>query len=71
VPAGLPRFTAAGLDEATSRGLVIGMIAALEGAFVLARATQTPEALAVAGELCAQATQRTLDARSPRRQARG
>ena len=63
IAAGLPRFTAAGLDEATSRQLVIGMIAALEGAFVLARATQTIEALHVAGELCAQATQRALDAR--------
>jgi AcrR family transcriptional regulator len=71
IAAGLPRFTAAGLDEATSRELVIGMIAALEGAFVLARATQATEALAVAGELCAQATQHALDARSPRRRARG
>ena len=64
VAAGLPRFTAAGLDEATSRELVIGMIAALEGAFVLARATQSIEALGVAGDLCAEATQRALDARS-------
>ncbi|HTU98503.1 MAG TPA: TetR/AcrR family transcriptional regulator [Solirubrobacteraceae bacterium] len=64
IAAGLPRFTAEGLDEATSRELVIGMIAALEGAFVLARATQTTEALHVAGELCAQATERALDARS-------
>jgi AcrR family transcriptional regulator len=63
IAAGLPRFTAAGLDEATSRELVIGMIAALEGAFVLARATQSTEALHVAGELCAQATQRALEAR--------
>ena len=61
IAAGLPRFTAAGLDEATSRELVIAMIAALEGAFVLARATQSTEALHVAGELCAQATQRALD----------
>lgn len=64
IAAGLPRFTAAGLDEATSRELVIGMIAALEGAFVLARAAQTTEALHVAGELCARATQRALDASS-------
>jgi AcrR family transcriptional regulator len=63
VAAGLPRFTAEGLDEATSRELVVGMIAALEGAFVLARATQSTEALHVAGELTAQATQRALDAR--------
>src|SRR6201992_3484780 len=63
IAAGLPRFTAEGLDDATARELVIGMIAALEGAFVLARATQSIEALHVAGELCAQATQRALDAR--------
>ena len=63
IAAGRPRFTAEGLDEATSRELVIGMIAALEGAFVLARATQSIEALHVAGELTAQATQRALDAR--------
>lgn len=63
IAAGLPRFTAEGLDEATSRELVVGMIAALEGAFVLARATQSIEALHVAGELAAQATQRALDAR--------
>jgi AcrR family transcriptional regulator len=63
IAAGLPRFTDAGLDDATSRELVIGMICALEGAFVLARATQSVEALKVAGELCAQATQRALDAR--------
>jgi hypothetical protein len=63
IAAGLPRFTAAGLDDPTSRQLVIAMIAALEGAFVLARATQSTEALHIAGELCAQATQRALDAR--------
>jgi AcrR family transcriptional regulator len=63
IAAGLPRFTAAGLDDATSRELVIGMIAALEGAFVLARATQSTEALHVAGETTAQAVQRALDAR--------
>ena len=63
IAAGLPRFTAAGLNEATSRELVMGMIAALEGAFVLARATQSTEALHVAGRLCADATQKALDAR--------
>lgn len=63
IAAGLPRFTAEGLDEATSRELVIGMIAALEGAFVLARAAQSTEALHVAGELAAQAVQRALNRR--------
>jgi AcrR family transcriptional regulator len=63
ITAGLPRFTAEGLDQATSRELVIGMLAALEGAFVLARATQTIEALHIAGELCAEATRKALDDR--------
>jgi AcrR family transcriptional regulator len=63
ITAGLPRFTAEGLDQATSRELVMGMIAALEGAFVLARATRTTEALHIAGELCAEATRKALDDR--------
>jgi AcrR family transcriptional regulator len=62
IAAGLPRFTAAGLDEATARRLVIGMISALEGAFVLARATRSTEALHIAGEQTAGAVQRALDA---------
>ncbi len=61
IAAGLPRFTAAGLDQATSRELVVGMIAALEGAFVLARASQSTEALHVAGAMVAQAVQSALD----------
>ncbi len=61
IAAGLPRFTAAGLDQATSRRLVIGMISALEGAFILARASQGTEALHVAGELMADAVQRALE----------
>jgi AcrR family transcriptional regulator len=61
VTAGLPRFTAAGLDDTTARALVIGMICALEGAFVLARATRTTEALHVAGELVAAEVERALE----------
>ncbi len=61
IAAGLPRFTAAGLDAATSRKLVIAMINALEGAFILARASQSTEALHVAGELMADAVGRALD----------
>jgi len=60
IAAGLPRFTAAGLDEAVARELVIAMFCALEGAFVLARATRSTEALKVAGELTAAATERAL-----------
>jgi AcrR family transcriptional regulator len=60
IAAGLPRFTAAGLSAPRARELVIAMISALEGAFVLARASRNTEALAVAGELMAAAVQRAL-----------
>jgi AcrR family transcriptional regulator len=62
ITAGMPRFTAAGLDERTARRLVIGMICALEGAFVLARATRGTEALHIAGEQTAGAVERALAA---------
>jgi len=61
IAAGTPRFTAAGLDETRARQLVIGLIGALEGAFVLARATRSTEALDIAGEQMAAAVQRALD----------
>ncbi|MGB9185671.1 MAG: TetR/AcrR family transcriptional regulator [Solirubrobacteraceae bacterium] len=60
IAAGLPRFTAAGLSAPRARELVIAMISALEGAFVLARASRSTEALATAGELMAAAVQRAL-----------
>ena len=60
IAAAAPRFTAAGLDDATARELVIGMICALEGAFVLARASRSIEALTVAGEMTAATVQRAL-----------
>jgi AcrR family transcriptional regulator len=62
IAAGLPRFTAAGLDEDIAREVVIALIAALEGAFVLARATRSTEAVDVAGELMAAVTERALNA---------
>jgi AcrR family transcriptional regulator len=62
IVAAAPRFTVAGLDDATARELVIGMICALEGAFVLARASRSIEALSVAGEMTAATVQRALDA---------
>jgi transcriptional regulator LmrA/YxaF-like protein len=60
VAAALPRFTAAGLPEDRARELVIGFIAALEGAFVLGRACRSTEPLAIAGELSAAAVERAL-----------
>jgi hypothetical protein len=41
--------------------LTIAMLAALEGAFVLARALRTTEPLEVAGEAIAQTVQRAID----------
>jgi AcrR family transcriptional regulator len=60
IAAGVDRFTEAGLDAEMSRQLVIGMISALEGAFVLARASRSTEALHVAGELVARTVQDAL-----------
>jgi AcrR family transcriptional regulator len=60
IAAGAARFKAAGADDALARELTIGMLCALEGAFVLARAQRSVEALRVAGELCAAAVERAL-----------
>jgi AcrR family transcriptional regulator len=47
----------AGVTPEKARQLAIAMFAALEGAFVLARAQRSPEALEVAGELVARAVE--------------
>jgi AcrR family transcriptional regulator len=58
--AGLERFTAAGLSVDVARELAVSLFVALEGAFILARATRSTEALAVAGELTARAVEGAL-----------
>jgi hypothetical protein len=63
VSAASERLSAAGLDADTARELAIGMIAALEGAFVLARAARSTEPLEVAGRQLAGALQSALDRR--------
>ena len=50
----------AGVDPSGASYLPDLDIAALEGAFVLARATRSTEPLGVAGELCAAAVERAL-----------
>ena len=55
IAGGTAYFAREGFPEETARELVIAMICALEGAFVLSRAMRTTEPLAVAGELMAQA----------------
>jgi AcrR family transcriptional regulator len=49
IVAATERFTAAGLSESVSRDIAIAFINLLEGAFVLARAARTTEALDAAG----------------------
>jgi AcrR family transcriptional regulator len=61
VDAGAERFERGGVEPATARELAIATFAALEGAFVLARAQRTTEPLHVAGEFAAAAVQRALD----------
>ncbi|MGI8862881.1 MAG: TetR/AcrR family transcriptional regulator [Solirubrobacteraceae bacterium] len=61
IEAGTAIYESAGLTPERARELTIGMLAALEGAFVLARALRTTEPLAVAGEVIAQAVQRAID----------
>jgi AcrR family transcriptional regulator len=62
IVAGTDRFVRAGLDPGTSRELTIAMLAALEGAFVLARAGRSTEPLRLAGELVAQRVEASLGA---------
>ena len=54
-------FVRHGLDEPAARRLTIAMIAALEGAFVLARALRDPEPLHAAGASVATAVRQALD----------
>ena len=63
---GAARHMEAGLSEAKARELTIGMLSALEGAFVLSRALRSTEPLEVVGELAAQSVQAAL-AESERR----
>jgi AcrR family transcriptional regulator len=58
---GASRHADAGLAADEARGLAITMFAALEGAFVLARAQRSTEALEVAGEFVARAVQRAIE----------
>ena len=59
---GAERHVDAGIEPGKARELTIAMLAALEGAFVLARATRSTEPLEIAGELVASAVQAAVDA---------
>ena len=54
------RFGAAGIPAGTARELAIGMIGALEGAFVLSRAMRSTEPLEVVGAHAAAAVEAAL-----------
>jgi AcrR family transcriptional regulator len=60
VVAATERFTAARIAAPKARELAIGMIAALEGAFVLARATRSTEPMEVAGAMASAALKTAL-----------
>ncbi len=60
IEAGVERLQRAGVGAAVARELTISMLAALEGAFVLARALRSTEPVEVAGELAAAAVQAAL-----------
>jgi AcrR family transcriptional regulator len=66
IAAGAARFERAGLSPGTARELTIGMLAALEGAFVLARALRSTEPLEVAGELTARRAETAIASEAAR-----
>lgn len=57
IAAGAERLARAGLSPHRARRLTIAMLAALEGAFVLARALRSTEPLRIAGEVAANAVE--------------
>jgi AcrR family transcriptional regulator len=61
IEAGASRLRDAGVDPDRARELTIAMLAALEGAFVLARATRSTEPLRIAGEAVANEVAGALD----------
>ncbi len=65
IVAGAERFVRAGIQPDKSRELAIAMLAALEGAFVLARAQRSTEPLRIAGELAAARVEAALEERQP------
>lgn len=58
------RLAAMGLDAGSAREVAIGVIVLLQGAFVLARAMQTPEAVEAAGRAAAALVEEALAART-------
>jgi len=65
IVAGSQRFERAGVAPARARDLITAMLAALEGAFVLARASRTTESLLVAGDAMAAVVEAELARAEP------
>jgi AcrR family transcriptional regulator len=61
IEAGAQRYVEAGIAPDRARELTVAFIAALEGAFILARASRSIEPMRIAGELTAVAVQTALD----------
>lgn len=62
IASGTGRLVSAGLAAETARALAFAIVAGLEGAFVLARATRSVEPLAAAGQVAAAAVEGALRA---------
>lgn len=62
IAVGAERHEAAGIAPERARELTISTIAALEGAFVLARALRSTEPLEIAGRLAADAVRAAVEA---------
>jgi len=60
ISAGASRYVDAGLSPAKAHELTTAFVAALEGAFVLARATRSTEPLRIAGEMVAASLEAAL-----------
>jgi AcrR family transcriptional regulator len=60
IDAAARRYIDAGVDAATARELAIGFFAALEGAFILSRASRSIEPMRIAGEQTAAAVAAAL-----------
>ena len=65
IAAGAARHEDGGLTDEQARERTIGMLAALEGAFVLARALRSTEPLHIAGEMVATTVERALQNQRP------
>jgi AcrR family transcriptional regulator len=65
IAGGTERFVAEGLPRPQARALVIQMLCALEGAFVLSRALRSTEPVELAGEASVKAIEATLQALHP------